>query len=649
MKHTTLAQGPIRLLPPELRNQIAAGEVVERPSSVLKELVENSLDAGATEIAVTLENGGITLLEVLDNGTGIAPEELELAVTRHATSKVSSFDDLLRVASHGFRGEALPSVASVSSLTVASRSDRDAAEDAAFIRVCAGHVQETGPVALHQGTKVTMRDLFANVPARLKFLKTPATEGKRCEETFLRLALARPDVGFVLVSGGREKLRFFAGEDLRRRLAVTWPPAVVENLLPVDRTHEGIRVRGLTGHPQSAQARGDRILTYVNGRLVTNRQLVQAVREAYRGRLVSGEYPQALLFLDLPPEQVDVNVHPAKTEVRFLNEREIFSAVLRALRIALNIALPLYDGENDTGAALASDNPFGQHVAPDQDALFPPLHGTLAASVGAGQDRARSIWGTLDSPRLVPAPQGGAEPRETLLQFTPSPPPVRSAGSSPFDTDVFEEHLPRYGSAGTNREFSVPCPEAVCAPPVRVQDMEYLGQIAKTYLLLRRGSSLMILDQHAVHERIRLHTIETDGTRGESQLLALPLDLPLHPSEAEELATVWEELGTLGFMLETDGPGLLRVTGLPPHMGRAEAAGFISDALAGKRGGFDSLWHMMACRTAIKAGHELTPDEVAGLLQQWIATPDNGYCPHGRPVAITLRETDLEKLFKRRI
>ena len=648
MKHTAPSQGPIRLLPLELRNQIAAGEVVERPSSVLKELVENSLDAGSTEIAVTLENGGITLLEVQDNGVGIAPDELELAVTRHATSKIASFDDLLCVASHGFRGEALPSIASVSSLTVASRFAGDTVGEAAFIRVCAGRVQDTGPVALRQGTKVTMQDLFANVPARLKFLKTPATEGKRCEETFLRLALARQDVGFVLVSGGREKLRFLAGEDLRRRLAVVWPRAVVENLLPVDGMHEGIRVRGLTGHPQNAQTKGDRILTYVNGRLVTNRQLVQSVRESYRGRLVSGEHPQILLFVDLPPEQVDVNVHPAKTEVRFLNEREIFSAVLRALRSALDTVLPLYRGGTGSGA-FTPDRAFSQYIAPDQDMLFPTLCGIPSTSEVSGTDGSRNIWGTLDAPRLVPVPQSIAEPRETVMHFTPSLPPNRSAGYSPFEAGGCEEPLSRYGSMGTDTEVSAPRQDDFREFPVRVRDMEYMGQIAKTYLLLRCGSNLMILDQHAVHERIRLHAIETGGTRGESQLLALPFEIPLHPSETEELAAVWEELGSLGFVLETDGPALLRVTGLPPQLGRAEAVGFIRDALTGKRGGFDSLWHMMACRTAIKAGQEMTPDEVAGLLQQWIATPDGGYCPHGRPVAITLREADLEKLFKRRV
>ena len=634
----------IRLLPPELRNQIAAGEVVERPASVLKELVENSLDAGASEITVTLENGGITLLDVQDNGTGIAPEELELAVTRHATSKLTSFEDLLRVSSHGFRGEALPSIASVSHLTVTSKKHTENAEtEAAFISLRAGQVQEFGPSALRGGTKVTMRDLFANVPARLKFLKTPAAEGKRCEETLIRLALARPDVSFTLVSGGREKLRFHAKETLRRRLAVIWPSEAVDGLLAVDCLSDVIRVHGLAGHPQSAQARSDRILTYVNGRFVNNRQLVQAVREAYRGRLISGEYPQALLFVDLPSEQVDINVHPAKTEVRFLNERDIFSAVLRALRRTLDTVLPLHENAGSTPSPPLTE-----------DLLFPPLSGAAkreAVEIPPATDRPerpKGFWGSFDDPKLVGGGAGRQEEEtEVTLHFMPSPPVDRNGMPGLFSSASREEKAPRYGTNSDPRE-EVHSPGNSSTKPIGVSGLDYLGQIAKTYLLIRRGRDLLIVDQHAAHERVRLHAIETQGRRREAQILALPLEIPLHSSETEELAAVWEELGSLGFDLATDGPALLRVTGLPPGLGRSDAVTFIRDALGGKRNGFDSLWHMMACRTAVKAGDELTPDEAEELLRQWAATPDGGYCPHGRPVSITLGPDDLEKLFKRK-
>lgn len=628
MVEYSVSRGPIRLLPPDLRNQIAAGEVVERPASVLKELVENSLDAGAGHITVTLENGGITFLEVQDDGEGIAPAELELAVTRHATSKVARFEDLLRVASYGFRGEALPSIASVSHLAVASVTGENPAGEAACVTVRAGVIESSAPVALHRGTRITVRDLFANVPARLKFLKTPATEAKRCEETLVRFALARPDVAFTMTVGGREKLRFFAGETTRQRLAAVWPVNVVESLLDVDETSDSVRVRGLAGHPQSAQARGDRILLYVNGRFVSNKLLAQAVREAYKGRLVSGEHPQALLFVELPPEMVDVNVHPAKTEVRFVNEREMFAAVARALRRPLDAVAP--------------------HAR--EHSPFPALF-TGEETARPREDRPHGFWGSLDAPRLVAERSGKDEDVAVRIAFTPDPPLRMDSGDIPFASGGREDAYSPYGARHDTEETPPPAvPSERGESPVAADgDMEYLGQVAKTYLVVRRKNSLLIVDQHAVHERIRLHAIKTGGLRGSSQLLALPLDLPLHPTEAEEIPQVREDLAALGFILETSGPDALRVTGLPPNLARGDAETFIRDALGGKKGGFDSLWHMMACRTAIKGGQELTDDEAIHLLRLWETTPESGYCPHGRPVAVTLAVPDLEKLFKRKV
>ena len=680
----------ISLLPPTLRNQIAAGEVVERPASVLKELVENSLDAGATDIAVTLEDGGQSLLAVRDNGPGLPAGELELAVTRHATSKLASFAELLNVASYGFRGEALPSVASVSDLLLESAFSGNEgaatdAEQAAFIRVRHGETVASGPSSLHAGTLVTVRELFANVPARLKFLKSPATELKRCQETLIRLALARPDVTFSLsVSDGsgksRELLRLGAGLSLLERVGRIWPEQVAQGLIPVDGERHGIRVRGLVSLPRLAQARGDRLLLYVNKRPVNDRLLLRALREAYKGRLTSREYPQAVLFLEISPPEVDVNVHPAKSEVRFRDERAVFSAVLKSVENALAAHDPVFAGP---GAEALEEYPFA-----GGEALFPPLHqgrlypaggglsagvsdpDSAAASLPAGGQNGRpdswpdvlpdtlpdtrpdarpdGFWGSLDRPRLVD-------------------PPARS-GTEPLDEDATEfSENPYAGPAFTMRETADPyradAPSATAPPvfadsvhaspddggyPVRVGSLLCLGQMADTYLILLHGDKLLLLDQHAAHERVLLHGLERQTGAAQSQLLALPDELALHPAELARLQDMFPRLTRIGYSLESRERGV-SVLGVPPLLGRAQGLALLRDILADRTDGMDDLLHLMACRSAIKAGQRLTGDEAAGLLGRWLATPDRSFCPHGRPTVLSFAPTDLEKMFKRKI
>lgn len=636
---------PIILLPETLRNQIAAGEVVERPASVLKELVENSLDAGAARIDVTLEGGGVTRLVVQDDGAGIPAGELELAVTRHATSKLSTAADLFRVSSYGFRGEALPSIASVAHLTLTSRFHE--AEEAHRLEVEFGTLAEQGPAALAAGTRVEMRRLFAATPARLKFLKSEATEAKRCQETLMRMSLARPDVAFSLTLGGREVFRLPGGQDLRARLAQFWPPAVTTDLVEISRTHAhpdggDMTVTGLAGRPSRAQNRPDRLLFYVNGRPVQDKLIMRAVRDAYKGRLLSGEYPQAALFLSLPPEEVDVNVHPAKLEVRFREEGAIIALVRHALApVAAEdaVADPVQgyghgygQGPGDEGLASAHGGPYG------------------GVSSGVSSGRQAGAWSQGAKPGLWRAAQEFRSPPAERHVPLPLSPGQWSQGN--------------HTSGGS---FAPPPPDAehragplfAAGDPATLSQggLEYLGQVAGTYLVLRQGAGgdegrLVLVDQHAAHERVILENMRRARTGGDSQPLAVPLELALHSSEAERAQEMWQALRDAGFQLELSaegkGGGRLFVRGVPPSLPTGRATEFLREMLSDRSAGLETLWILLSCKSAIKAGTELARDEALALLEAWLATTDRDHCPHGRPIAVSWGAQDLERIFKRK-
>jgi DNA mismatch repair protein MutL len=611
------APSEIRILPPGLKNQIAAGEVVERPASVVKELVENALDAGATRVDVALEQGGRSLMVVQDNGSGIPAAQLNLAVTRHATSKIRDLRDLSDIGSFGFRGEALPSIASVSRFVMTSRAT--GADEAAFIEVRGGEVAAEGPAALASGTRVEVRDLFANIPARLKFLKTEATENRRCQDALMRVSLAHLSTGFSLTLGGREAFRLPPDQTLADRLAAFWPPAVTSALAPFDFERDGYRARGVAGSPATAQGRGDRILLYVNGRPVQDKVMLSAVRQAYRGMLLSREYPQIVLFLDLPRDQVDVNVHPAKLEVRFIDESRVFSVI----RSGVMQALSGTDAEL-AGGALSG----GVHPATGSGGAEPSRAPHRPAPVGDGPkfstyrafeaDRARSLDLPLPPPRPY-FPSGGEASR-------------REDGPFP-------------GGAPMARE---PGPDSLRPASLKGRGMTYLGQVADTYLVIRQGDDLLLVDQHAAHERVILAAMRDQRKRGDTQPLALALEISLHPAEAEVLAGLREDLRSMGFVIEMDGPAKALVRGIPPTLETGKAREYLKDALAEKAGGLDDLWTMMACKTAIKANQPLAVDEALALLETWLDTPEREFCPHGRPVVLRWSPNDLEKLFKRK-
>ena len=676
---TASSKKTIRLLPPELSNQIAAGEVVERPASVVKDLVENSLDAGAASVLVELENGGQTLIRVTDNGRGIDADQLELAVTRHATSKIAEVGDLMNIDSYGFRGEALPSIASVSRFRMISAplQEDGSTGEASGIEVVYGSIRGVSPAALNQGTLVEVSELFSNIPARLKFLKSPATEQKKAQELFTRLALARTDVAFTLKAGTRELVRFEQGQSLARRMGILWPPAIVDALRPFDVSMSGMRLHGLTSDPRSSQPRADRMLFYVNGRAVNDRLLMRAVRQAYQGRLTSRDYPQTVLFLDIPPQDVDVNVHPAKNEVRFRDEQAVFAAVLRAVGSAL------------TAVPLASER-FEERASSVEAEEVP---------VKPAPSRPLGFWGEADAVRVMPRPRPQSLPvfpsepeheefsagvlRERSLPerdfmtgkanpavrhdevndaapkkggYRPADIPPLPEGFAEKNSDPPEESALPFEEPATMPEppaaQKLPMPEEQpSAPEVEVSPLNgfrYLGQVARTYLVLSQNDeTLLLLDQHAMHERIFYEKFRAAGSRGLARPLLVPLEMELHPAEVERLLELKESLLRLGFETSCRGRRCM-VQAMPPEMDRSEALAFLKEALSGRVDDLEGVWIHHACATAIRAGQHLTPDDALNLVRQWLRTESPDFCPHGRPCAVTLDKADLEKLFKRR-
>ena len=652
----------IKLLPPELQNQIAAGEVVERPSSAVKELVENSLDAGATQIDVCLEEGGLGLISVADNGRGIPETELKLAVTRHATSKLKSYADLLRITSMGFRGEALPSIASVSRFRLASAHTAGGrTAQGSFIELEHGVAQGHGPAALPMGTLVEVRELFANVPARLKFLKTPATELKRCQEILSKLALAWLEVGFSLRSGGKELLNFPPKQTLLDRLIMLWPPSITEQLKSFDLKRDGLRARGLAASPDAAQARADRMLFYVNGRPVQDRMLMSAVREAYKGSLLGREYPQTVLFLDLPAEEVDVNVHPAKTEVRFRDEREIFSLVRRAIDTALQQFDPL------SGLSGINDLPLPEGFTQPAPLPWASAHATeqkeLASVASENIDsqttpRPHGFWGKADKNSIIPSEKtttshfASASPGSKLFEqermdhtgnedaridFTSAPPGV--ADGTRFAPAYL--HEPAFSESTELQRAH--------APSGLQDEFEYLGQIELCYLLIRLKDELIILDQHAVHEAILHHRLKQGALRGQTQFLASSIEIPLHASELEYYQRIKPELNELGYEIDlAQTVDKLYIKGIPGIFDVARAKELVVRSLGGQEDNLHDMWAMMACKSAIKANCTLTPDEALELIGLWMNTPEARFCPHGRPTGVRLGRAELEKMFKRR-
>jgi DNA mismatch repair protein MutL len=597
---------PIRQLPDTLVNQIAAGEVVERPSSVVKELVENALDAGARRVDIDLEEGGIRLIRIRDDGTGIAPDDLLLAVSRHATSKIGSLDDLEQVATLGFRGEALPSIASVSRFSLSSKTPN--AEHGARLDIEGGRAEPVVPHPHPTGTTIEVRDLFYNVPARRKFLRAERTELGHVEEWLRSLALARPQVELRVSHNGKlgKHYRPVAGDGERlKRVAEALGAEFVGNCLVIDHAGAGLRLHGWVGLPTASRSSADQQYFYVNGRAVKDRLVAHAVRQAYSDVLFHGRHPTFVLFLELDPRRVDVNVHPAKHEVRFRDGRLVHDFVFKTLHEALAStragAVELPGALPASGPAVYAGNPnaYGAWQHAPQGAMALPVNETVASY-------AALYRGSSTSPQPIPA-----------------------ASSMPAAND-------------TN------------APPLGYA----LAQLHGIFVLAENEHGLVLVDMHAAHERITYERLKDaqDGEGIRAQPLLVPLSLAVAEREADIAEEHAESLAALGFELRRAGPQALSVRSIPALLADLDPKALVLDVLNDLREHGSSrvveqarneLLSTLACHTSVRANRRLTIPEMNALLRDMEATERSGQCNHGRPTWVQLSKAELDKLFLR--
>jgi DNA mismatch repair protein MutL len=611
---------PVRQLSEAVVNRIAAGEVVERPASVVKELVENALDAGASRIDVLTDGGGRRLIRVSDDGEGMTRDDLALAVERHATSKLAD-EDLVAIATLGFRGEALPSIGAVARLAIATRHKSEA--HAWSIEVDAGAKSELKPAALGQGTRVEVRDLFYATPARLKFLKLDRTEAEAVRDTVRRLAMSRPDVAFTLAGEERAPVTFAAtlpgGTGRLTRLGDVLGADFRANAVAVAGEREGVVVEGFAALPTLTRANALGQYLFVNERPVRDKLLLGAVRAAYADYLPRDRHPLLALFVSVPPREVDVNVHPAKAEVRFRNAGLVRALIVHALKEAL--------ARDGTRAATTGGS-----------AAIAALR-----SPGSFPYSARSRSGTWDW-RRSPARPG--DPRVSRAA-------LRGGGFAEAAQAAFEVGTPAADHGA-----------AVGAAELAEDGLDHpLGaaraQVHDTYIVAQTDDALVIVDQHAAHERIVYEKLKAaiEKSRVARQILLIPEIVELDESDVERLLGRAEELGRYGLVLESFGPGAVALRETPALLGEIDGAGLVRD-LAEHMSEWDETLPLerrllqvassMACHGSVRAGRRLKPAEMNALLREMERTPNSGQCNHGRPTYVELKLADIERLFGRR-
>ena len=592
----------IVVLSEEIANKIAAGEVVERPASIVKELTENSIDAGATDISVELEKGGCQSIKVIDNGEGIDREDVALVFQRHATSKIQKFEDIYQVVSFGFRGEAMPSIASIARVELLTRRKDDLAGTKAILQ--AGIISEIVPAGCPVGTQIQITEIFANVPARRKFLKTEATEQGLCLDAITRLALAHPEIRFKVNVNGREAFTAPQAKDVSERIAMVMGEDFSNHRVSINAQNENVSLTGFISRPEFTKSNSKSIYLFVNKRFVRDNSVTHAVLSAYRQIIEARRYPAAVLFLDLPGDDVDVNVHPAKMEVRFKDSRGIHDLVSKTI------------AQNLTGAQLTGDN-FVYRLTPREK--------TTTSS---------GFWRPKES---LPAQSEGLFSRQNLQRTISDDLLKRSVNQSV--PDVAGDVTP-------------------VEKKITFTNSRYLGQFADTYLVFAGENGLVLIDQHAAHERIILERLKkTAAQKIISQPLLMPEVVSLSPGQIALFAGYIDFLQEIGLEVEIFGRDAIVVKAIPAMLPQIQPRELISD-IADQLGDQTSIpslqekkekiFATLACRAAIKANHVLSGDEVTALCRDLEETPFNLTCPHGRPISISFPLSEIERLFKRK-
>jgi DNA mismatch repair protein MutL len=636
----------IRQLTPSVVNKIAAGEVIERPASVVKELLENSVDAGATRIDVSIEKGGSEAIRVADNGCGIAIDDLPLAAASHATSKICSADDLFSVATLGFRGEALASIAEVSRVTIRSRAEGN--ENGAELEIIGGAAQPVMPAGCPVGATIEVRNLFFNTPVRHKFLRSAQTETAHSIEAVTRIALAHPQIHFTLSHNGRLMQDLPPVSGMRQRIALFFGDDLAADLIEIESEHDGVSLSGYVANPMHSRANGRLQYLFLNGRAIRDRALQHALGEAYRGLLLVGRQPICFLRLDMPPQLVDVNVHPTKQEVRFQDSGRLYSQLLGTLRTKF-----LTTDLTSRGAApVAAANDRGERGSENAISSTSELVRWAKEALGKQAGELAEPWSVDNAPVSA----------STIASHSAEPLRLHRLDAPAFKPFEFARHQPERPPAEPGADGAQP---SVDDPPRRAPPVVHVApaatnalQVHNRYLVVETEAGIEVIDQHALHERILYEQIRDKVLGGalESQKLLVPEPVDLTATEAAAVLDQTDLLTQLGVEVQPFGGETVLVTAYPAMLANLRPGEVLRELverlLAGgkqpePRDLLDDLLHMIACKAAVKFGDRLKPDEINALLEQRHLVQDHHHCPHGRPTALVFTREDLDRQFKR--